>query len=379
MKLLFLLLLLLPTACTAEAPEQTMTLYAINVGKADCLLLRSGQSAYLIDTGRAETWGAVSAALRQLGVTELDGVIVTHTDQDHSGGAWALAQSSVKVKHWYASKYYADVKESKHPVIKAAALRNEAVVWLAVGDVLPLDGGSLTVLGPVRPNKKENNNSAVLLAQTAAGSILLTGDMEEPEETELLAAGLITPCTVLKVGNHGENDATTAALVSVVKPQIAVISTNTMEEPDTPAPRVMKLLAQAGAQTAVTQDAPSGLLVTVADGRARVDAMALGAFPMEENVRISGKNAKKDEIRLINRGDRAVELTDWFIRSERGGEVFVFPAGATIAPGQELAVISRSGDEGGDFVWPDKKVWHPSKEDMALLFDADGRLVDQMD
>lgn len=378
--LLLLLLLLLPTACTAETSDAAMTLFAINVGKADCLLLRTGQSAYLIDTGRSENWGAVSAALHQMGVTSLDGVIVTHTDKDHAGGAWPLAQSSVKVKRWYASKYYTGVKANKHPVVQAAALRGEDVAWLAAGDVLPLDGGSLTVLGPTRHSDKENNNSVVLLAQTEAGTMLLAGDMEEPEEADLIAAGVLPPCTVLKVGNHGENDATTAALVSAVKPQVAVISTNTEEEPDTPSPRVVKLLKQAGAQVAVTQSASAGLLVAVADGRARVNALSLGELPAEaEGVVISGKYAGRDEIRIMNRGRETVDLTDWFIRSVRGGEVFVFPAGASIAPGQEISIISQSGDQRGDYLWPDKKVWHQSKADTAQLFDALGRLRDQFE
>ena len=66
-RLLTLLLaaMLLP-GCSAAEPEEGMILLALNVGKADCLLLESGGSVYMIDTGTAESWGAVSSALRQL-------------------------------------------------------------------------------------------------------------------------------------------------------------------------------------------------------------------------------------------------------------------------------------------------------------------------
>ena len=55
-----------------------------------------------------------------------------------------------------------------------------SVVWLQTGDTLPVADGTLRVLGPVRMDEeKENNNSVVLRLDTAAGSILLTGDMEK--------------------------------------------------------------------------------------------------------------------------------------------------------------------------------------------------------
>ena len=41
--------------------------------------------------------------------------------------------------------------------------------------------------------------------------MLLAGDMEFPEEESLMAAGLIPHADVLKIGNHGEDDATSEA------------------------------------------------------------------------------------------------------------------------------------------------------------------------
>ena len=130
--------------------EGETALVSINVGKADCHLLYVGESLYMIDTGAAESWGMVSRALTILGIKHLDGVILTHTDKDHAGGIQALASSSVAVDAWYSSRYYTDVKESKHPAVLAAAMRGEEVVWLQAGDTLPVADGTLRVLGPVR-------------------------------------------------------------------------------------------------------------------------------------------------------------------------------------------------------------------------------------
>ncbi len=371
LRLLMLLLSCLTLTSCAHA-EGDVSLLAINVGKADALLLRSGGSAYLIDTGTEASWGQLSRALKTEGVTRLDGVIVTHTDGDHAGGAQALAMSSIQVDGWYAPVWYTR-KESKHKVIRAAALRGQEVAWLSGGDTLPLEGGSITVLGPVEPSEKENNNSLVLLVEAGGGRMLLAGDMEFPEEQTLLDAGLIPACQVLKVGNHGEDDATSAALIEAVQPKLAVISTNTMEEPDTPSPRVITLLQSAGAKIVQTQAASAGVLVWMREGQAEASLRDWPVPPEAPQGMALLDKGEDDTIRLQNTGAQPIDLTDWFILSERGEELFVFPAGAIAQPGEIIAVSSESSERLGDYVWPDTKVWHTSKQDTARLFDPYGR------
>ncbi|MBQ8556575.1 MAG: MBL fold metallo-hydrolase [Clostridia bacterium] len=376
MRLIFVLLALMLLGSSASAEEKPLTLFAVNVGKADAILLQSGQTTYLIDTGTEESWGKLSCALTNLGVTHLTGVIITHTDKDHGGGALTLATSSIQVEHWYAPAYYTDVKEKKHPAVMAAALRNQAVQWLQAGDTIPLDGGTLTVLGPLSASETENCNSLVLLAEGGGGRMLLTGDMEFPEEEELLKAGMIPPCQVLKVGNHGESDATSEALVRVVQPEIAVISTNSTEEPDTPANRVVKLLMGAGAQIAQTQHAQAGVLVTLENGKASAQLMGYGEFPAQmTGIVLTGRDAKADHIRIRNDSVQAVDLSGCYLRSDRGGQQLVLPAGTMLAPGAELLVSTQSSEVPGDIVWPDEKVWHKSKDDAAYLYDAYGREI----
>lgn len=375
--LTILLSCLLLTGCAAAEGDE-MLLIALNVGKGDCLLLQSGATLYLIDTAKAENWGMVSNALKQMGITRLDGVIVTHTDGDHAGGAWALAMSGISVGGWYAPQYFTGVKEKKHPVKLAAALRNEKVTWLQAGDTLPMENASLTVIGPMSQSEKENCNSLVLLAEGGGGRMLLAGDMEFPEEEELLAAGAIPPCQVLKIGNHGENDATSEALVRQVLPEVAIISTNTVAEPDTPAARVMSLLSRYGVRSYQTQNAPLGVMVTLQGGRVQVDTLSSGPLPdRNQTVKITSKSAKKDIISLANQGSESVDMDGWYIYSEKGNEIFVFN-GTVLSPGQTLTIASLSSEEKGDLTWPGENVWHKSKADKACLYDVYGRLIDEM-
>ena len=380
-RILTMLFSLFLLAGCARAEEDAMTLIAVNVGKADSLLLHYGEHLYLIDAGTRESWGALSATLKQMGVGKVDGVIITHTDKDHAGGAWALAQSPLEIGAWYAPAYYTDVKTSKHPVMLAAQLRGQEVNWLSAGDTLPFGTGMLEVIGPLsHDDKKENNNSLVLVAKGAGGAMLLAGDMEFPEEEELLAEGVIPPCQVLKVGNHGEGDATSAALVQAVRPQVAVISTNTKEEPDTPDPRVMGLLRQAGAEIAQTQDAQAGVLVTMQAGHAQVQMLGLGRLPeVSAGIELIDKSVAQDAVCIRHTGKAAVDLSGWYIVSEKGKELFVFPSGSAIAPGQVLSITSLSSEEAGDYTWPEKKIWHKSKPDIARLYDPYGRLVSELE
>ena len=62
-----------------------VSLFAVNVGKGDALLLRVGAWTGLIDTGKARAMGRVARALEMLGIEHLDAVFLTHTDKDHAG------------------------------------------------------------------------------------------------------------------------------------------------------------------------------------------------------------------------------------------------------------------------------------------------------
>ena len=354
------------------------SLTAIDVAKGDALLLTVGEERFLIDSGESWAWGRLNSALKDLGVTHLDGVILTHTDKDHAGNMEMLAQSDISIDAWYASSIYADPKkESKHPLVKAAALRGHSVRFLNAGDEIPCAEGTIAVLAPLNVDtKNENNNSMVLRVETADGSMLLTGDMELEGEIQLLNSGANLQADILKVAHHGDDDATSFSLAHAVKPQAAVISTDSYEEPDTPDPKVLAILENVGAETYVTQDAGMAVRMRLSGGEVTVDMLSISDKPEQQNVVFARVAANPDEIVLENRSGAAVDMTGWYLSEENDEEFFLFPEGMIIEDGALLRVSTRESLQTGDLFWDEKNVISNKKEDLIALYDRYGRCID---
>ena len=271
--LLLAAVLLLAGAC-ARAEETVQALF-INVGKADAALFLLGDQRFLVDTGTKDSYDQLERVLTAYGVTQLSGVVITHTDKDHVGGLKKLLKSDIAVDRVYAGTLHSEKSLEDHPVYEAAEKYGAPLTWLSAGETVALaDGCAFHVLGPLsQDDEEENNNSLVLRLTTPQGDMLLTGDMELAEESELIEAGLISPAAVLKVAHHGNEDATGWQFVLLARPQWAVISTSSVEKPETPSSKVLSRLKDVKANVAVTQDAEVGILVTLEDGQAAAEAI----------------------------------------------------------------------------------------------------------
>ncbi|MBQ8973213.1 MAG: MBL fold metallo-hydrolase [Clostridia bacterium] len=372
--LIFCLMAFLPAY--AESAHE-LSLVALSAGKADALILTMDGRHVLIDAGYARSMGKLRAAFEQLQITELDAVILTHTDGDHADGLDWLAGSDIPVGEWYASAMYTGVKTKKHPAVRAAAQRNQSVIWLQRGDSLRFGSAEIAVLAPETPNSNnENDNSLVLMVSHPDGRILLTGDMEFGEEGILLASGDDLRCDVLKIPNHADDDTCSDALLRAASPSLAVISTDSEEKPETPDRRILAGLAQIGAEAVQTQECSGWIEIRLEGGSpsyTRTDLPNIDAA-----LRVIDVLPGDDTITLRNDG-AAQALSGWYLYSSKGGELFLFPQDAMIGAGETLTVGTLSSPEGSfDLLWNDKKVIHTSKTDSIALYAPNGLLISQM-
>lgn len=251
----------------ARAQAEVQALF-VNVGKADAAVFWLGDARYLVDTGHKDSYEQLRRVLDAYGIDDLDGIIITHTDKDHRGGLKKLLKDGLTAGRLYAGTLHSEEDPAEHPVLEASEKYGVPLSWLSAGDrVEAAEGCAFEVLGPLsRDAENENNNSLVLRLVTPDGDWLLTGDMETEEEAELIQAGLIQQADILKVAHHGEDDSTGKSFALLARPQLAVISTNTAAEPDTPDPKIVSRLEAVGSVVAVTQDAEVGILVTLENG-----------------------------------------------------------------------------------------------------------------
>ena len=378
-------------AARVRGDGDAVCLFAANVGKGDALILRVGDWTGLIDTGKTWARGRVASGLSLMGVNHapgdaagLDALFITHTDKDHVGGLdWMAAESDwlpLRGTAICAPAMYTDVEEEEHPAVLAAGALGLETRWLRRGDMIPLGdtGATLRVLAPNSLYRdKDDNNSLVLLLESPQGRMLLTGDMELPEEAELLSLGDDLACAVLKVPNHGDNDTTSGEFARRAAAQIALISTDSREKPGTPDPGVVSRLEAAGSRVVVTEGSGLGVLVTLKGGVADARPVDFGASPVA-GLSIAGVDASDDRITLQNTGDAAVGLWGFYLFSEKGDELFAFPDGASVAPGETLTVGTRSTEGRFDLLWDDKKVVNRKKADAICLYDPWGRLLDRV-
>ena len=254
----------------AKDTPMLVEITAFNVGKADAILVRVGEKTYLIDAGLKKGFSDLLYALEGEGVTRLDGVFLTHVDKDHGGGMEPLADTDIAIDAFYASPHFFKRSLKENQIVRAADQRGKDVIWLNEGDAVEIAPDCrFEVLGPLGLDPdNENNNSLVMMLVTPQGRALLAGDMEKEAEKLLLALDIDLSAAYLKVGHHGRNDATSKAFARAVSPEIAVISTDSVEEPRSANEKVIDRLEDVGARVYVTEDYERGVTVRLEGGHA---------------------------------------------------------------------------------------------------------------
>lgn len=249
---------LLLTGCAEAAPAPapapaagTLELHVFDAGAADAILLRTENSAVLIDAGEKGFGKTILAYLAEQGVDALDYLIVTHFDKDHVGGA-AKVLNSIPVKAVLQSNQPKDSDEYENYV---EALRGAGIepVTLRETDTFSLDGVSYTVDPPRQSayaQDSSNNSSLIVSVRYGDTGVLLPGDAQTLRLAEFLDANT-TSYDVLKLPHHGRDEPLLEALLASVKPTYAII-TSSEEEPESGA--VLAALEQAGVRTLLTRN-----------------------------------------------------------------------------------------------------------------------------
>ncbi|GAA3312695.1 ComEC/Rec2 family competence protein [Nonomuraea dietziae] len=262
----------------APWPPARWLLVACDVGQGDALAIAAGPGrAVVVDTGPDPT--LADRCLRDLGVHEVPLVILTHPHRDHVGGLDGIFRSGRRVGAVIVSPGRAPAHESAR--ISAALGRKGIAEWVASPGARWRFGPSeLIVVGPAAgavpggsgEGSVINNESVVMLVRWAAGSILLSGDVETEAQAELLRAGL-PPADLLKVPHHG-SARQDARFLAATGARAALISVGADNGYGHPAPPTLGMLHRLGMRVYRTDQSgalavidQSGRLAVVSRGR----------------------------------------------------------------------------------------------------------------
>ena len=225
---LLLLPLCWPRASLPDAGAFHATM--IDVGQGLSVLLRTHSHALLVDAGARYPSGfdlgeaAVVPTLHALGVTHLDGMIISHGDNDHSGGAVSVLSAYPHAQVWGGEPAHGPV-----PMRQCHA-----------GQQWQWDGVDFRVLRPPAPVTIEGNDAGcVLLVTGKGGRLLLPADTSSKAEPGIVHAMPAGPPLVLVVPHHGSKTSSGIAYLEALRPVLAIASTGYLNGYHHPAPEVV--------------------------------------------------------------------------------------------------------------------------------------------
>ncbi len=210
---------------TQQASADKMYVSFIDVGQGNCTLLRCGGKAILVDSGEVGAAQTVINYIKNLGIDELNCVLVTHPHTDHMG-----AMTKILYEFKIDDLIMPEIPEEIIPTNKTYEKFLTAVSDNA-GDVIAAKPGetysygemTLEIFAPLRDYDNLNDMSAVSRISYGDTSVMFTGDATTTVEKDLLKKNIDYSATVLNVGHHGSKTSSSEAWLRAVNPKYAVI------------------------------------------------------------------------------------------------------------------------------------------------------------
>ena len=237
-----------------------LTVYFIDVGQADSILVKNQNDALLIDAGNNEDGQDVVNFIKDKGITKLDYVIGTHPHEDHIGGLDDVINSDLKIENLWMPKIQTNTKTFED-VLDAVKNKGLKVTAPNKGDSFEIGKVKCEVMTDSILNKDNLNLSSIVIRlEFGNNSFLFMGDAETANEK----TRTWMKTDVLKVGHHGSNTSSSESFLKQINPTYAVIMAGKNNSYGLPKQKILDRLAKIGSKIYRTDE--KGTIEMISDG-----------------------------------------------------------------------------------------------------------------
>jgi competence protein ComEC len=254
----------------AKPREYELWVTLLDVGQGLATVVRTANHTLVYDTGPRYNPDADSGNrivvpyLRGEGIRRLDALVVTHDDDDHTGGARSII--AARNPKWVMTSVDED-----RDVLEGAA----EVMRCDTRDAWTWDGVDFEVLHPTKEdyadeNRKTNDMGCVIKITAPGATVLMTADIEKLSEAEILARDAdALKADLMVMPHHGSNTSSTDEFLVAVKPKIALAPVGYRNRFRHPHPDVVARYAARGIKIYRTDEAGALTLKFAASAEGR--------------------------------------------------------------------------------------------------------------
>lgn len=215
-----------------KLPNNNLEIIAFDVQNADSFLIKTPQNKYfMIDTGKAPFESGNSQAkiimlkyLKDRGIKNLEGVIVTHFDNDHSGGTSEII-TNTKVKTLYLNNTKTETQTAKNIFKTAKKIHQKyKIVQHNQQIYTEKDFKIRTFKADISGKDTDNECSTITLVSYKDFDMLFMGDAGV-KSFEQVQKDIPNKIEVLKVGHHGGPKVVNEQMLNYLNNEVSLIST----------------------------------------------------------------------------------------------------------------------------------------------------------
>lgn len=245
-------------------PRKNLTVTCLDVGQGDGAVICTPQrECYLVDGGSSSRQKVgqyqILPFLKSQGISRVDAVFVSHTDEDHINGLTEIfqmirdRQTSLEIQYLVMPRLE-KADEKQHQLAALAEQAGASARYLQAGGVVKGEKICWEAISPLMHGQSEdvNENSLVLVLRMGRLKGLFTGDIGETQEKKL--ENVLPVCDFLKTAHHGSRYSTSSTFLDRVRPKAAAVSASASNSYGHPHPDTLKRLEENGCQVFLTKD-----------------------------------------------------------------------------------------------------------------------------